>query len=269
MRFDLTDAHKLLASRISDSLDRADRGELVCGNFLTPGEAAISREFLREMSAEKKAFFYGGYPDAERVRMFIVPAYLSDMDGDARELAFTYFPDDMACSVKAIKIEGSGYRKLSHRDYLGSLLALGIERSSIGDIAVLDDFSAVLFCTDKIFGYLMSDIDRIASDKVKCSEFFADEGFSPPKEFLPISDTVASNRLDCVVGALTNLSREKSQIAIRQGLCEVNYLPEDRCDFSIPTPCTVSVRGYGKFKVLSFDGETKRGRLRLVAQKYV
>lgn len=269
MRFDLTDAHKLLVSRIADSLERSERGELVCGNFLTPGEAAISREFLREMRSEKKAFFYGGYADAERVRMFVIPSYLSDMDGEACELAFSYYPEEMAGAVRAIKIEGSGYRKLSHRDYLGSLLALGIERSSIGDIAVLDDFSAVLFCTDKIFGYLMSDIDRIASDKVKCSEFFADEGFSPPKEFLPISDTVASNRLDCVVSALTNLSREKSQIAIRQGLCEVDHLPEDRCDFSIPTPCTVSLRGYGKYKVISFDGETKRGRLRLVAQKYV
>lgn len=269
MKIDLTDAHKLLASRIGDCLDRAERGELVCGNFLTPGEAAVSREILRERKNEERAFFFGGYYDAERVRMFILPSYLSDMDGDAEEKARTYFPDEMACAIKAIRIEGSGYRKLSHRDYLGSLLSLGIERSSIGDIAVLDDRSAVVFCTDKIFGFLMSGIDRIASDKVNCSEFFDDGSFAPKKEFLPISDTVASNRLDCVVGALTNLSREKSQIAIRQGLCEVDHLPEDRCDVSISVPCTVSVRGYGKFRVISFDGETKRGRIRLIAQKYI
>ena len=269
MRTDLTDAHKLLVSRIGDSLDRSERGELVCGNFLTPGEAALSREFLREMRAEQRAFFYGGYGDAERVRMFIIPSYLSDMDGEAEILARTYCSDEFSNAVKAIRIEGSGYRKLSHRDYLGSILALGIERSAIGDIAVIDDRSAVIFCTDKIFDFLMSSIDRIASDKVNCSEFAADEGFEPKREFLPISDTVASNRLDCVVGALTNLSREKSQTAIRQGLCEVNYLPEDRCDISVHTPCTVSIRGYGKFKVVSFDGETKRGRLRLIAQKYL
>ena len=269
MRSDLTDAHKLLVSRIGDSLDRSERGELVCGDFLTPGEAALSREFLREMRAEHRAFFHGGYSDAERVRMFVIPSYLSDMGSDAEDLARTYCSDEFANAVKAIRIEGSGYRKLSHRDYLGSILALGIERSAIGDIAVMDDCSAVVFCTDKIFDFLVGGIDRIASDKVNCSEFVPNDDFSPKREFLPISDTVASNRLDCVVGALTNLSREKSQTAIRQGLCEVDHLPEDRCDVSVSVPCTVSVRGYGKFKVLSFDGETKRGRIRLVAQKYL
>ena len=269
MRSDLTDAHKLLASRVGDCLDRSERGEFVCGNFLTPGEAAICREFLRERRAEQIAFFFGGYRDAERVRMFVIPSYLAGMDGDAELLARTYCSDDLSEAVKAIKIVGSGYRNLSHRDYLGSLLALGIERSSIGDIAILDDRSAVVFCTDKIFEFLMSSIDRIASDKVNCSEFIPSEDFAPKREFLPISDTVASNRLDCVVGALTNLSREKAQTAIRQGLCEVDHLPEDRCDVSVSVPCTVSIRGYGKFKVVSFDGETKRGRLRLIAQKYV
>ena len=64
MKIDLTDAHKLLASRIGDSLDRAERGELVCGNFLTPGEVAVSREILRERKNEERAFFFGGYSDA-------------------------------------------------------------------------------------------------------------------------------------------------------------------------------------------------------------
>ena len=80
---------------------------------------------------------------------------------------------------------------------------------------------------------------------------------------------MASKRLDCVVGALTNLSREKAQALIKTGLCEVNYLVEQRVDAEVKTPCVISARGYGKFNVLSFDGETKRARLRLVAQKYV
>lgn len=269
MKFNMTDAHMLLAARIDDLIKASDRGEPVCGNFLTPGEAAFAVAYLKEKRAEDRIVLLGGYGDAERRRLVAIPPYLLDMDGDAVENMSIYFPEIYENAVRAIKICGSGYRKLSHRDYMGSLLSLGIERSALGDIVVIDDSTAVVFCTDRIHSFLMSDIDRIATDKVNCHDFKPDEDFAPKREFLPIRDTVASNRLDCVVGALTDLSREKAQNVIRSGLCEVNYLPEERCDVSVPTPCVVTVRGYGKFQVLSFDGETKKGRLRLIAQKYV
>lgn len=269
MNLQLTDAQKLLASRIEDRLSLADRGELVCEKFLTPGESAFAKAVLRELRALDRVFFFGGYQDAERQRIFFLPAYLSDYDGTAEEKVRTFFTQELDGAIKAILIRGSGYRELSHRDYLGALLAMGIERDTLGDIVTLDKHSAVIFCTDKIFPYLSCGIERIGSDKVTVSEFTPDESFAAKKEFLPIHDTVASTRLDCVVGALTNLSREKAQAAIRSGLCEVDHLPLQSCDAQIKPPCTVTVRGYGKFNVLSFDGETKRGRLRLNAQKYV
>ena len=89
------------------------------------------------------------------------------------------------------------------------------------------------------------------------------------KKTVPINDTVASRRLDCIVGALTNLSREKSQNLINSGMCEVDYLPELRVDRQIDEGAVISVRGYGKFFIKAFDGETKRGRIRLSAAKYV
>lgn len=269
MNQSVSEAHKLLASRVSDYLRLSERGELVCGNFLTPEEAAYTEVVLRELRAHDRAFFFGGYKDAERKRVFVIPSFLSDFEGSADVKARDYFQDELSSSVKAIKIQGSGYRELSHRDYLGSVLSLGIERIAIGDIVVQDKYSAVVFCTDKIFDYLISGIDRIASDKVTVSEFLPDGDFGARREFVAIRDTVASNRLDCVVGALTNLSREKAQTAIRSGLCEVNYLTEQRVDVEIKVPATITLRGYGKFNILEFDGETKRGRLRLVAQKYV
>lgn len=269
MKLNITDAQKLLASRAEDYLRTADRGELVCGNFLTPSEAAYVAVFMKELGAQDRFFLFGGYKEAERMRLFVLPSFLSDIDGESEEKARAYFPDDLSNSIKAVKIQGSGYRNLSHRDYLGSLLALGIERTSLGDIAVLDDHSAVLFCTDKIFDFLLASIDRVASDKVTASEYANISELEVKREYLPISDTVASNRLDCIIGALTNLSREKAQTAIKSGLCEVNYLPEDRCDLSLSIPSTISVRGYGKYDVLSFDGETKKGRLRMTARKYV
>ena len=269
MEFNNSEAQKLLASRASDYLSQADRGELVCGNFLTPQEAAYILSVFREMRASERVFLFGGYLEAERKRIFVLPSFLSDFDGDGEEKAKTYFPEEFSVSVKAIKIQGSGFRELFHRDYLGSILSLGIDRCSVGDIAVQDKHSAVVFCTDKIFDYLLSSIDRIASDKVTVSEFLPDSDFGVKREYQPIRDTVASERLDCVVGALTNLSREKAQTLIRTGLCEVNYLQETRVDVSVKPPSVITLRGYGKYDVLEFDGETKRGRLRIIAQKYV
>lgn len=269
MQLNTNDAQKLLASRVEDILRLSERGELVCGNFLSPHEAAYVLTVARELRSHDRILLFGGYSDAERKRLIALPSFVTELDGSTEEKASTYFPEEMSRAVRAIKIQGSGYRELSHRDYLGSILALGIDRPAVGDIVVQDGHSAVVFCTDKIFDYLMSGIDRIASDKVTVCEFIPDESFGAKREFLSIRDTVASNRLDCVVGALTNLSREKAQTLIRSGLCDVNYLTEQRVDAEIKVPSVVTLRGYGKFNVLSFDGETRRGRLRLVAQKYV
>lgn len=269
MQPNINDAQKLLASRIEDHLRLSERGELVCGNFLTPSEAAFALKAARELRAADRVFLFGGYDGAERKRLVALPSFVSDLDGEAEEKARAYFPDEMADAVRAIRIKGSGYRELSHRDYLGSILALGVERCSIGDVVVTDEYSAVVFCTRKIFDYLMSGIERIANDKVTAEEFVPDESFGPEREFLDIRDTVASDRLDCVVGALTNLAREKAQSLIRSGLCEVNYTVEERVDACVKTPSVVTLRGFGKYNVLGFEGKTKRGRLRLIAQKYV
>ena len=250
-------------------LRMSERGEIVCGTFLSPGEAAVALRHLKEQRAEQRAFFWGGYEGAERTRLLILPSYIAELEGGGESAARCYFGSETDESVKAVYVKGSGFRALSHRDYLGSLLSLGIERDRLGDILIMDDHSAVVLCVDSIRDYLISCLDRIGSDKVKCSECELSPEIIPKREFLPIRDTVASERLDCVVGALTNLSREKAQNAVRSGLCEVDHLPEERCDAILHPPCTVTVRGFGKYRVLAFDGETKKGRLRLVAEKYV
>ncbi len=269
MNFNLDDAQRLLEARIDDWLRQSDRGELVCGNFLTPAEIAVARNILHSKRAQDRAFFFGGYSGAERRRMVFVPAFLSDFDGDAEEKARAYCADELSSCVCPITIKGSGFRQLSHRDYLGSILSLGIERSSIGDIAMICDCEAIVFCTDKIRDYLTGSLDRIATDKVSVRGCVLPEDFSVEKKTAPISDTVASKRFDCIVGALTNLSREKSQNLINSGMCEVDYLPELRVDRQIEKGAVISVRGYGKFFIKAFDGETKRGRIRLLAEKYI
>ena len=265
----LSDEQKMLCARFDDKLIQSARGSLEYGYFRTPAEAAFLSSLAKERGVKDRFFLFGGYDGAERKIAFFLPDYLSEYDGGAKEKAQIFFQTEFSRSLRAIKICGSGYRTLSHRDYLGSLLSLGIERESIGDIVILSDCEAVVFCTGTIFGFLFENIDRIAADKVSVAEFFPDEKFTAKRELLPINDTVASNRFDCVVAALTNLAREKAQTAIKSGLCSLDYVDEVRCDREITPPCTVSVRGHGKYNVLSIGGETKRGRLRISAEKYI
>ncbi len=263
------EAQRLLASRAEDYLALSERGLLAASPFLTPAEAAYTLGVMRVLRAADRTFLFGGYGDAERKRLFVLPSYLADFDGDAESRGREYCCEELADAVRAIRIEGSGYRQLSHRDFLGSLLALGIERDTLGDLVVEEGRIATVFCTGKIFPFLLQGIERVGADKVTVKEFTPDESFAVKRDFLPITDTVASNRLDCVVGALTNLSREKAQTAVRSGLCEVDYRLEQRVDFELKTPSVITIRGFGKYELLSFDGETKRGRLRLSARKYV
>ena len=100
---------------------------------------------------------------------------------------------------------------------------------------------------------------------------FADlpEDFTVERRFQMIHDTVASERLDCILAALTNLSREKAQGMIRAGLVEVDFLTEQRPDRAVPEGAMLSVRGYGRYEVIGTDGVTRKGRLRLHAKKFI
>ncbi len=259
----------MLTARISDFARRSLSGELSVSSFLSPSEVAVARVILSEKKIAHRAVFFGGYSEAERQRLLLLPSYTDDFDGDSAEKLDTYFSDECREAVCSLIIRGSGYRQLSHRDYLGSVLSLGIERDAIGDIVLLDKTCAVIFCSGKIREFLKGSLERISTDAVSVTDFDVTGNFSAHREFKRINDTVASNRLDCVVSALTGLSREKAQEFIKKELCQLNYMTECRCDRSLETPCVLTLRGYGKYILRELDGFTKKGRLKMSADKYI
>lgn len=258
----------LFRARLAELDGRAGQGRLSYTRYLTPHELAVART----IPGQTARFVWGGWPDAERKRIFFVPDYAGEPEDDTPEgwLAQLeiFFGEELADAVTRVRITGSGYRVLNHRDYLGSILALGLERSALGDIVIIDDCSAALFCDARIADYLSTALERIGADKVKITRDTSGEAL-PPRATRPIRDTIASPRLDCVVAAMTNLSREKAQAMIRVGEVEVNFFPETRTDAEVHEGDMLSLRGYGRFVVRAFDGETRRGRLRLLAEQYV
>ena len=268
-----TDARDLFEARLEDAIRKCNAGSVAHLPFLTMRQRRRAERLLDARGMRENVWFWGGHPTAERACLFLFPDYLVAIlpeDADEREAALPdYLADELQEAVVALSMQGSGFRNLSHRDYLGAVLGLGIERDALGDIAVQDEHSAILFCPRTLAGFLSGELTKVGSDTVRCRECQIDESFTDGKKYRPISDTVASARLDCVVAALCNLSRDAAQSAVRSGLVEVDFEPEERVDTVLEPPITVSVRGHGRFILRSFDGETKKGRLRLKADQLV
>lgn len=263
---------EVLLAHLDELCDRAMRGRFTHSAFLSPREAKHAERQLRRRGQWHRARLFGGYQDAERTCLLLFPDYVVDMVDEA---LFHQTPMETLLSladeddpIVALEIRGSGYRNLTHRDFLGSLLALGLERSVLGDIAIQQD-GAIVFCASHIVPFLLSSIERIGSDAVRVKVTSVPPDFDGGRRYQPLRDTIASPRLDCIVAALCNLSRDAAQAAVRSGLVEVDYECEERVDVTVTIPCVISVRGVGKFAVRSLGEANRRGRFPLIADKYV
>jgi RNA-binding protein YlmH len=267
------DADRVLYSHVQDLCERAAKGSVCCTAFLTPGQQRDVTDLLRMNGNLPRARVYGGFSDAERACILLFPDYaieLCDMTlqgvAQVRALLALCGEED---PVTALYLKGSGFCNLTHRDYLGSLLSLGLEREVLGDLELPDTHSAYLFCRTTMAPFIEESLERVGGDKITVQRVQPDESFVSLRRTQPLSDTVASARLDCVVAALANLSRESAQQLIREGRVELDYRMEERVDRTVATPATVSVRGVGKFRVISIGTQTKKGRFRLLAEKYI
>jgi RNA-binding protein YlmH len=148
-------------------------------------------------------------------------------------------------------------------------LSFGIERETIGDICILDDHSAIIFCNAEVEKYLLSVMESVGNDKVKLSGITVDINMPSTQKYQAFTDTVASERLDCVVASLCNLAREKGQNLIKGGLVEHNYETAVKIDTRVVAGDIISARGYGKFVIRDISQTTKKGRIRLLADKYI
>ena len=261
----MIDPFEMLFARAEELLDRSRRQMTVTfTDFLTPQEQMrLSRHLA---GAADEWCFFGGYEGAERCRMFFLPAYLADLEEADRADCLREVFDE--CLVP-LEIRGSGYRELSHRDFLGALLHLGVERDRIGDICVPTTDRAILFCDRVMASFFMENLSRVANDAVRTSAVTLPPDFDGGRRFEAISDTVASPRADAVVAALANLAREKAQALFREGRVEIDYEPELRTDRTVDAGAVIVIRGCGKFIVRSLSDKTRKGRYRLLADRYV
>lgn len=262
----MSEMNEALFARLEDICRSAEQGMLGESCFLSPAELHFARNYLARCGKTGEFLEWGGFLGAERRKIFVLPEYALEAS-DYSSLAEFGFEG----SISAISILGSGYKRLTHKDFMGAVLGLGLERRVIGDIVFFDEEKprAILICESTVSDFIISELKKIGSDTVKVSKTELDESFSVNKRLEHIRDTVASARADCIVASLCSLSRSRASQVIADGLLEVDYEREERVDRVLSAPCVISVRGYGKFILNSVSEQTKKGRFRLDADKYV
>ncbi|MBP3334245.1 MAG: hypothetical protein J6M35_09400 [Clostridia bacterium] len=250
---------KLLYSKIDDMIEKAEKGRLAFSSFLTPGEIAQAEKYLTYGKCPVEYLFEGGYDDAERKMLVLLPDYLDKEYLDKSEL------------FKAVFIKISGYAELDHRAYLGSLMNLSIKRETLGDIIVTKE-GAIVFCTLPVASMLAdnpSPLERVGKDKVSLA--YADETMYKDykRSYERLVAVMASLRLDCAVASFAGLSRASAQERIAHGMVQLNYREELSSSAEIKMGDTLSIRGTGKFIIEEIGGETRSGRLKVNAKRYV
>ncbi len=248
----MTGDDNLLLARLDDCIYSSQKKQFPAFiGFLTEHEASVALQHLkRKLTGSYRLF--GGYNQAERCVLGI--------SHHSVDIENYYYP------ITAIAFTYKQEYLLTHRDFLGSFMSLGIKRETIGDILTGQGYT-VVFVKDDIKDYLVSQITKIGNVGVTIEKW---DGYT-----LPITDnrkmlnyTVSSPRLDGVIAAVIPLSRDKSAAIIKQGLVFVNGIAVCNVSYTVKEQDKISVRGKGKFIVSEFSGVTKKGRLKLTVEKY-
>ena len=226
-------------------------------DFLSLADISVLTELVQ--SGEIQVDFvtlYGGFSGAERqIARF----------GSAEEFGWEEdFP------IKILKVspllEKFG-ENLSHRDYLGALMNLGIERSTIGDIRIREKH-AWIAVQDHMSDYIVDNLEQVRHTHVKCEEASEDE-IAADVKLEEISFTVSSSRVDAVVSKLVNESRGKVLERFREKRIFVNGRVQENNSASLKDGDVLSIRGSGKYIFEGSDYITKKGNLHVIIKKYV
>ena len=254
----------LLEKRIQELADTAQKRDIVTfTDFLNLNEQNILHQTMQKFSWIKGETF-GGYEGAERQIAAFIPDTLFH-DEYSR-----FYDTPVEYPISCIRIVPRNRKfadKLSHRDILGALMNLGIERSKTGDIAVCEEES-YLFCSRTLSELICRELTRIRHTSVDCSVCQPEDFTYTPATKL-IRGSVASVRLDAVMALAFQSSRSSLLSEIEAGHVFVNGKSVTSNAYSLKNQDIVSVRKMGRFRYNEVVGETKKGRCMIQLEKYI
>ena len=248
---------ELITARIEDRIAQCRDGYYVTSTgLLDTHEQALAIAASRH-AAGVRTFMYGGYADAERRMMVCVPKDLPMSDEEAV---------DGLLRVLRVKLPAIS-RELSHRDYLGSILGLGIERRLTGDILVRDD-GADVFIVPEIAEFLLREYRQAGNTAVKTEIVPVDEVIVPEARCEIIKDTVSSVRLDSVISSAFRMSRSTAAEAVRSGLVSVDHIECLKTDAKVEEGAVLVLKGKGKAILEEIGSGSKKNRIWLRIKRF-
>ena len=252
----MTDEDVLVKKRFIELAKKSyDGGYFTFTNFLGLAEQSLFSEIAKDIRGIPYTVF-GGAEGAERIIVRF---------GSPEEFGYEEnFP------IKALKIAPKSEKfadRLSHRDFLGSLMNLGIEREMLGDIVIINNVG-YLFAKDEICEYICTSLSKIKHTDVRVSI----------AESLPDGDLyrtelrkiqLSSERLDAVIAKTFSLSRDDAQTLFKRGLIFVNGKCVESTSYTPKVGEVISARGHGRLVYRGYDSTSKKGKLNVSVELYV
>lgn len=232
--------------------------------FLSESELALAKSV--GMPKGVTAIFCGGAENRDPLRccLGLFPSFYFDgqIDPACEEIA-GMFP------IKAVNIAFRGADVISHRDILGSVMALGLERDAVGDIFI-DIGTAAVFVYDKVAPLIIDSLTKIGNVGVKCTAGIAPGFVLPERKYETLALSVASLRLDNIVRSAAGISRTVAvDKYIAPQLVQLNGTVCTDAAAQLATGDIFSVRGKGKFRLESIDGTGRKGNIHITVKKYM
>lgn len=245
-----SDDDKQLVAQLNDGIDLClTRQKPYFMPFMSERKQAVLFSELKKAYFDNYLFF-GGYGNSERKMLGL----------------FFDEPCEDCFPISAVEFSFRKCDKLTHRDFLGALMSLGIERETVGDILV-EDGRAVVFVKTELSDYIMSQISKVGRVGVKVDD--ADLSKLPQgRGFEEKTYIVSSLRLDNIVAAVCRLSREKTRTVIMADSVCVNFEETKNVSLNLKEDDIFTIRGKGKFVLKSILGTTGKGRIRISVIHY-
>lgn len=249
---------RLLLAKVLDRAQQAESRNIPAAtDFLSPQQQMLTLDLLRLAGVPETGYVrLGGYDGAERNLFLFLPDWLDPGDADSQS--------PIRCLRAAFRREEA----LTHRDFLGSLMGMGVVREKIGDILVGPD-SADIVVLDTVAEFLLQSWNSAGRARLAVTAIDASDLHFPEVKYQEVRDTVSSLRLDAVASTGFKMARGKAADLISSGRVQVNWRECTKPDKLLSAGDTVSARGFGKFELAEVGGVTRKGRTSIVLKRYV
>lgn len=252
----MNDELELLKKRFAELYGKADRGGyFTFTDFLGLAEQSALSELMTRFD-RSAVLPFGGADGAERVMIRF---------GNSDEIGY-----DAPFPILCVKIEPLSQKfadKLSHRDFLGALMNLGIERSTLGDVVIRENVG-YLFAKEDIAEFITRELSKVKRTDVKASiTDTPPEGELYKTEYKRIQ--IQSERIDAVIAKTYSLSREDAQALVKRGLVFVGGKETSACSYTPRVGDKISVRGHGRLVYRGFDSTSRKGKLNAIVEVYI